>query len=100
MFDKLLNQINTAHSQTDGQTEVTNQILENMFRCICREWSNQLDHALSQAEFAYNSVVHNATGMSPFVLVFPKHAGNLICLPTRYRAGITAERKAVEIHGV
>ena len=44
----------------------------------------QWDFAKTQAEFAYNNVVHNATIRSPFSIVYmtcPNHALNLVKLP-------------------
>ena len=47
--------------------------------------------------------MHNATGMSPFALVYravPKHAVDLIRLPTGHRTSIAAERMANEVQDV
>ena len=56
--------------QTDGQTEVVNQTLGQIFRCFIsgnpRVWENLLPHV----EFAYNRVVNSTTSHSPFEVVY------------------------------
>lgn len=73
-----------AHSQTDGQTDVTNQTIGNLTKCVCNDKPRQWEHAIQQAEFAYNNAVHNAMSISPFAPVYKavfKHAVDLIrCL--------------------
>ena len=60
-------QFSTAfHPQTDGQTEVTNQTLGNILRCLIQENTSSWDELLPRAEFAYNASEHRATGYSPF----------------------------------
>jgi hypothetical protein len=57
----------TCHSKTDGQTEVTNRTLGNLFRCLAGDNVATWDLILSQAEFAYNSTV---TEKIPFELTY------------------------------
>lgn len=53
------------HPQTDGQSEIVNQWLEQYLRMyINMEQSNWAD-LLPQAEFCYNSTPHSTTGLSP-----------------------------------
>ena len=43
------------HPQTDGQTERTNQVLEDMLRAIAMEWQGSWDEHLDLVEFSYNN---------------------------------------------
>ncbi len=71
------------HPQTNGQTEVTNRILEQMLRHFVSSTQDDWDEYLACAEFAYNSSKHSSTGEIPFELNYgylprtPFHAFNL-----------------------
>jgi len=56
----------TAHPQTDGQTEQTNQTLEQYLCCYINYQQNNWVELLPLAQFAYNSVKTEATQESPF----------------------------------
>ena len=62
-----------VHPQTDGQTEVKNQALEQYLRCFVNfaqdDWSNYL----SFAEFALNNSLSDSTGYSPFFINYGFH---------------------------
>ncbi|PKU78776.1 hypothetical protein MA16_Dca000119 [Dendrobium catenatum] len=80
------------HPQTDGQTEVVNRTLGNMLRCLVQGNPKKWDEALSQAEFAYNSMPNRSTGMCPFNIVYtkpPNHLVDITVLPRCHNAAAT-----------
>jgi hypothetical protein len=54
------------HPQADGQTEQTNQTLEQCIRMYCSYQQDDWDRLLPLAEFAYNNTPNASTGLSPF----------------------------------
>jgi len=56
----------TYHPETDGQTERTNQELEQYLRMYVNHRQNNWAEWLATAEFAFNNKIHTATKMSPF----------------------------------
>jgi len=54
------------HPETDGQTERTNQELEQYLRMYVNHRQNNWAEWLATAEFAFNNKVHTATKMSLF----------------------------------
>ena len=54
------------YPQTDGQTERTNQELEQYLRMYVNHRQNNWSEWLAMAEFAFNNKVHTVTKTSPF----------------------------------
>jgi hypothetical protein len=54
------------HPQTDGQTERTNQILEDILRACALQDQSGWDKRLPYAEFSYNNNYQASLKMSPF----------------------------------
>ena len=54
------------HPEGDGQTEQTNQTLEQYLRIYCNYQQDNWADLLPLAEFAYNNAPHATTGLSPF----------------------------------
>ena len=54
------------HPEGDGQTERTNQTLEQYIRVYCIYQQDNWDELLPLAEFAYNNTPSATTGITPF----------------------------------
>ena len=54
------------HPEGDGQTECTNQTLEQYLQAFCNYQQNNWSDLLPIAEFAYNNTPNATTGLSPF----------------------------------
>ncbi|WVZ49141.1 LOW QUALITY PROTEIN: hypothetical protein U9M48_000519 [Paspalum notatum var. saurae] len=65
-----LNFSSAYHPQTDGQTERTNQILEDMLRACAIQYGTSWDKSLPYAEFSYNNSYQASIKMSPFQALY------------------------------
>jgi IS30 family transposase len=65
-----LNFSSAYHPQTDGQTERTNQILEDMLRACALQDQSGWDKRLPYAEFSYNNSHQTSLKMSPFQALY------------------------------
>ena len=65
-----LNFSSAYHPQTDGQTERTNQILEDMLRACALKSGQSWDKNLPYAEFSYNNSYQASLQMSPFEALY------------------------------
>jgi RNase H-like domain found in reverse transcriptase/Reverse transcriptase (RNA-dependent DNA polymerase)/Integrase zinc binding domain/Retroviral aspartyl protease len=62
-----LNMSSAYHPESDGQTERVNKDLGNMLRCQIMEKPGCWESRIASSEFAYNSTIHTATGITPFL---------------------------------
>ncbi|WVZ89131.1 LOW QUALITY PROTEIN: hypothetical protein U9M48_035578 [Paspalum notatum var. saurae] len=60
------------HPQTDGQTQRTNQILEDMLRACAIQYGTSWDKCLPYAEFSYNNSYQASLKKSPFEALYGK----------------------------
>ena len=58
------------HPQTDGQSERTIQVLEDMLRACLIEFGGHWDNFLLLAEFSYNNIYHSNIDMAPFEALY------------------------------
>jgi hypothetical protein len=67
-----LNFSSAYHSQTNGQIERTNQVLEGMLRACALQHGSSWDKSLSYAEFSYNNSYQASLKMSPFETLYDR----------------------------
>jgi hypothetical protein len=65
-----LNFSSAYHPQTDGQTERTNQVLEDMLRACALKHGGSWDKSLPYAEFSYNNSYQASLKMLPFETLY------------------------------
>jgi len=69
-MDTKLNFSSAYHPQTDGQTERTNQVLEDMLRACALKHGGSWDKSLPYAEFSYNNSYQASLKMAPFEALY------------------------------
>jgi hypothetical protein len=76
-FLNLLNctaNLSTAfHPETNGQTERTNQVLEQYLRSYSNYHQTNWSALLPSAEFTYNNTIHSSIGQTPFFANYGFH---------------------------
>ena len=66
------------HPQTDGQSERTIQVLEDMLRACLIDFGDRWDRHLPLAEFAYNKNYHSSIQMAPCEAFYGRRCSSLI----------------------
>jgi hypothetical protein len=69
-MDTKFNFNSAYHPQTDGQTERTNQILEDMLRACVLKHDGSWDKSLQYAELSYNNSYQASLKMAPFEALY------------------------------
>nr|XP_027186625.1 uncharacterized protein LOC113784598 [Cicer arietinum] len=67
------------HPQTDGQTERTNQSLEDLLRACVLEQNGSWDSFLPLIEFTHNNSFHSSIGMAPFEALYGRRCRTPLC---------------------
>jgi transposase InsO family protein len=73
-MDTKLSFSSAYHPQTDGQTERTNQVLEDMLRACALKHGDNWDKSLPYAEFSCNNSYQASLKMSPFEGLYGRKA--------------------------
>jgi hypothetical protein len=71
-MDTKLNFSSAYHPQTDGQTERTNQILEDMLRACALKYGKSWDKSLPYTEFSYNNSYQASITMAPYEALYER----------------------------
>jgi transposase InsO family protein len=69
-MDTKLNFSSAYHPQTNGQTERTNQILEDMLRVCALKYGKIWDKSLPYAKFSYNNSYQASIEMAPYEALY------------------------------
>jgi hypothetical protein len=84
-WEKLLESMDTKlnfslayHSQSDGQTERTNQILEDTLRACALKYGKSWIKSLPYAEFLYNNSYQTSIKMAPFEALYERQCRTLL----------------------
>ena len=84
------------HPEGDGQTEQTNQTLEQYLQIFCNYQQDNWYTLLSLAEFAYNNTLSSTTRISPFFANKGYHP-NLTIHPEHNLASLHAKDLVVNL---
>ena len=76
------------HPQTGGQTERTNQILEDMLRACALDFGGSWDDHLPLAEFSYNNSYQSSLKAAQFEVLYGRKCRSPICW---YEPGASTE---------
>ena len=69
----------TFHSQIDGQSEMTIQVLEDMLRACVLDLKGSWDEHLPLVEFTYNNSYQVSIQMAPYKALYGRPCRSPIC---------------------
>jgi hypothetical protein len=96
VLDMRLHFTSGYHPEADGQTERTNQTLEQYLRVYCNYQQDNWSELLPIAEFAFNNAPNATTGISPFFANKGYHP-NISVHPERDMVSSRARQFAVDL---
>jgi hypothetical protein len=77
-MDTKMNFSSAYHLQTDGLTERTNQILEDMLRACALKYVKSWDKSLPYTEFSYNNSYQASIEMAPYEALYGRQCRTLM----------------------
>ncbi|GJX55571.1 putative reverse transcriptase domain-containing protein [Tanacetum coccineum] len=87
----------TYHPETDGQSEITIQTLEDMLRACVIDFGGSWDRHLPLVEFSYNNSYHASIKAAPFEALYRRKCRSLVCWSEVGDSQLTGpERKPME----
>lgn len=78
-MDTKLDMSTAFHPQTDGQSERTIQILEDMLRACAIEFKGSWSEQLPLVEFAYNNSYQSSIGVAPYEALYGRPCRTPMC---------------------
>nr|GEV70591.1 putative reverse transcriptase domain-containing protein [Tanacetum cinerariifolium] len=73
-----LNMSTTYHPETDGQSELTIQTLEDMLRTRVMDFGGSWDTHLPLVKFSYNNIYHKSIKCAPFEALYERKCRSLV----------------------
>ena len=67
------------HPQTNGQSERTIQVLEDMLRACVLDHKGSWEEHFSLVEFAYNNIYHTSIQMAPYDALYGRPCRSPLC---------------------
>ena len=74
-----LNFSTAFHPQTDGQSEIMIQVLEDMFRGCVLDFPRSWDMYIPLMEFSYNNSYQSSICMTPYEALYGRNCRTLVC---------------------
>ena len=68
------------HSQTDGQSKIVIQVLEDMLRSCVVDYEDSWDRHIPLIEFLYNNSFQSSIGMAPYEALYGRKCKTPLCL--------------------
>ena len=87
------------HPEGDGQTERTNQVLEQYLRAYTNYQQDNWAPLLALAEFVYNNAPNETTGVSPF-LTNKRYHPNLVTATDAPVPSVRAQQFVAELDNI
>ena len=88
------------HPQTDGQSERTIQILEDMLRACVLDFKGSWEDHLHLVEFSYNNSFQASIGMAPYAALYGRRCRSPLCWDDIGDSELLGPEMTVEAIGV